>query len=892
MDRIEVRQGGILDLQADAVVYFSTEGTHLSQTAESSIFSEAGDELLEACQRQGSSKPGDAYITGAYGLSERVKWIIHAVAPAWAGGGSEEEEQLRSCWIRSLELAVSHQAETVAVLCGSVKSTGCPDGRAEVLLLKEVSGLTEADNEMGKITFLCEDPDIYAFCSEFVSLMKVVEDKRNNGSKDSTASASNDLGNFCYKHALYDNAVSEYREAVRLQPKKVAFWYNLTWGYYRTQKYDMAIEALQEVKEKGVQEGRYWNLLGICLREKKDYKEAIAAGTHATQLNPENPSYWVSLGNTQHAKGDYEAAIAAKAAAIDLESANPNYWNSLGNSQHAKGDYEAAVASKKAAIQLDGENADYWSSLGNTFRDKGDINEEIKARRKAVDLKPEVSDNYNRLGIAYIRQQDYPNARKALEEAIERSPQKSYCYYNMSVSYYFDDQLDQALVYAEQAVRINRNIKGGSSTHYNLLGWLTYLRYGDAEQAESLFVEGKEWAKREDKSAASFLRTIIRRMRSNNHGDYRIIHCFASVYSELLKETQFYFISKIIEDFKDQNDIQLRLLTMQIRLRNIMNACAFDVSKGQHLAHYSRMSVLPKIMKKQEEDESQTVKLRLNNAAYMNDPSEGLMLIDALIQCHEEGSPLLNEVRDNFHSSADADMQSSNVYLHSLTMQIDQLPMWAQYGDQGKGYCLVMRSDFFDSDYDVLEHDFKSQWESTDRFSKKYIPYRVAYIHNDCKDGIKLKFGKDEEKQPRAELDELEKNEQIVAEELQEIVSEFSFFSSQCEMDGTYKTLRNKILFHLTEAIDQIRFLFKTEDYAYEQELRLIRYAPADSPDIKLNMEASPVPELYLEKDDGKPFRAFKIILGPKVEQPGKIVPYLKYVDREMSVEKSKVKFR
>ncbi|MNB71647.1 hypothetical protein D3C81_432090 [compost metagenome] len=96
----------------------------------------------------------------------------------------------------------------------------------------------------------------------------------------------------------------------------------------------------------------------------------------------------------------------------------------------------------------------------------------------------------------------------------------------------------------------------------------------------------------------------------------------------------------------------------------------------------------------------------------------------------------------------------------------------------------------------------------------------------------------------------------------------------------------------MTEAVDQIRFLFKTEDYAYEKELRLIRYAPADSPDIKLNKEASPVPELYLEKDDGKPFRASRIILGPKVEQPGKIVPYLKYVDRDMQVMKPNVKFR
>lgn len=69
-------------------------------------------------------------------------------------------------------------------------------------------------------------------------------------------------------------------------------------------------------------------------------------------------------------------------------------------------------------------------------------------------------------------------------------------------------------------------------------------------------------------------------------------------------------------------------------------------------------------------------------------------------------------------------------------------------------------------------------------------------------------------------------------------------------------------------------------------------YAKIDSNDVKPNTSALPVPSLYIEKDDGKPLEISKIILGPKVEEPSKIVPYIKYANPKIKVVKSNVEFR
>ena len=67
---------------------------------------------MDACDEIGHCPTGDAVATPAFALPARH--VIHAVGPVWHGGHAGEEAALRSCYRRSLELALELGDSSIA----------------------------------------------------------------------------------------------------------------------------------------------------------------------------------------------------------------------------------------------------------------------------------------------------------------------------------------------------------------------------------------------------------------------------------------------------------------------------------------------------------------------------------------------------------------------------------------------------------------------------------------------------------------------------------------------------------------------------------------------------------------------------------------------------------
>ena len=374
----------------------------------------------------------------------------------------------------------------------------------------------------------------------------------------------------------------------------------------------------------------------------------------------------------------------------------------------------------------------------------------------------------------------------------------------------------------------------------------------------------------------------------------------------LLKNTKYAILQTWAERYKENSSEIKNLLSIYQLVQKIKYQLGLkDEDKNQMLkfGHYTKGSTL-QIMLNQEgndkKDFSVSGKTRLYNANYMNDPEEGIVI-----------EQILGLDRRDV-------LEPSSWFLMSFTNKTDDLAMWSQYGDDAKGVCLVLREDdfsrftsfndvswrqeknfleFSDKMY-LLKSELNSGFEksifrsesensvdtvndegtepnsvekdSDSKGNSDYL-YRIAYV-NHTEENLKLE---------RTEL--FEKSE---IEELEKLLN-----SLKEKLDIGSKITEKNYQDAISECIEEIRYLFKSVDYKYENELRILRYANLDPSNKEIKIDkSSGVGKLYIERKNS--IQIGEVIFGPKFPNPEYVTPLLKLLDENIDYKKSTIKFR
>jgi hypothetical protein len=262
------------------------------------------------------------------------------------------------------------------------------------------------------------------------------------------------------------------------------------------------------------------------------------------------------------------------------------------------------------------------------------------------------------------------------------------------------------------------------------------------------------------------------------------------------------------------------------------------IPASSDLCQYTKLSTLGHLLKAKFETELPEPKFRLSNIAYLNDPSEGQVFIDLLNKL-SNGLDFTNLFVGYERSKVSrTELHLNETYIGSFSTAENKLTMWSQYGDKCAGCCIIFDSSFFVS----------TDNEDISALSERRQPIdlrRVIYWDTN-----------DDEQEGRI-------NEKIESQ-LNEIIEVYRIWKEDIADNEALRKI-------VVSELNKLRFLFKSSDYSYEDEVRLI--LNRDDYTVPFVDRSSDIPKLYVNVEN--PVRLKEVILGSKVENPSAIAQFL-----------------
>ncbi|MEM9922489.1 MAG: tetratricopeptide repeat protein [Cyanobacteria bacterium P01_D01_bin.50] len=263
--------------------------------------------------------------------------------------------------------------------------------------------------------------------------------------------------NTFYELQRYEEALSNYQQAIEIKPEYAPAWNGQAKVLYELNSYQKALSAYDTAIqiEPGYQDS--WSGRGFVLNKLQRYQEAIASFDKALKLESASPRVWNARGEALSNLKRYDEAIKSYDKAVELQPEYHQAWYNKAWALYSLKRYQDALSTYGKVIELKPSNEKAWYNSGNALVKLNRDRDAFKAYSRAVQYKPNFYQAWLSRGNVSITLRRYSEAIESFKEVLKYQPKNFDALYSQGWALHKIQRYEEAVASYDKAIAIRRN---------------------------------------------------------------------------------------------------------------------------------------------------------------------------------------------------------------------------------------------------------------------------------------------------------------------------------------------------------------------------------------------------------------------------------------------------
>jgi tetratricopeptide (TPR) repeat protein len=277
---------------------------------------------------------------------------------------------------------------------------------------------------------------------------------QNNPSSDDTAVEQLRRGGESLGVHNWDGALSEFQEALRIDPNNVNAHIGAGRALGEKGDRDAALAEFDEAIRLNPDSAEAHNGAGWVLGLNGDLDGAVREYREAVRVKPDYFKAHYNIGWALSKKNDLDGSLQEYREATRLQPNDPDAHDGVAWVLSKKGDWDGALREYREVIRLKPSDARPHSDAAWILTQKDDWKGALQEYQKAIRLKPNEIEPHQALGNAYMARKDFDAALREYQEEVRLKPSSAQAHCDVGVALRRKDDWDGALAEHREAVRV------------------------------------------------------------------------------------------------------------------------------------------------------------------------------------------------------------------------------------------------------------------------------------------------------------------------------------------------------------------------------------------------------------------------------------------------------